>query len=162
MLKKYILLIQLLGAILIASEFTESRETSYNVASSLLKSIDSDAIVLGSGEKIIYVFIDPLCKHSRKFVSLVSKKKMMLSKYQYRFFLYTLPRLKSEDVVSAIYMSKTPTKSLLDVMVDKKLLSQKGNTMTDKKTQRIAKTAKKIGVSKRPYIFIMKPSKEGL
>ncbi len=75
---------------------------SYDATVSLLKSIDNEAIVLGSGAKQLYVFLDPLCMHSRKFIFMVSKNPKMLSKYQYRLFLYSIALLKSKVVVAAI------------------------------------------------------------
>ena len=156
MLKIIILIIHLISAPLLGNVLKEDKLPSYAASLSMLKSIDNDAIVLGTGEKVLYVFIDPLCKHSRKFVSMVSNKSVMLSKYQYHFFLFSLPRLKSQNVVTAIYMSDNPSETLLKIMVDNKHLSQKQNDMTDSKIKRISSTAEKIGVFKRPYIFIIK------
>ena len=122
----------------------------------MLQSIDNDAIVLGSGEKILYVFIDPLCQHSRKFITMVSKNPKMLSKYQYHLFLYSIPRMKSTDVVSAVYMSANPMETLLQIMVEEKVSTDKGNEMTQAKVNRIAAVAEEIDVYKRPFIFIVK------
>ena len=38
----------------------------------LLEIIKEDAIVLGSGEKEVHVFIDPLCKMSQRYLSLLT------------------------------------------------------------------------------------------
>ncbi|CAA6814848.1 MAG: Unknown protein [uncultured Sulfurovum sp.] len=156
MIKNIILFLCLIGVVLHANEQPKPKKLTYEVSASLLKGLDSDAIVLGSGEKILYVFIDPLCPHSRKFVTMVSKNPVMLSKYQYRFLLYSIPRLKSTDVVSAIYVSKNPIESLLQVMIDKNIVHDKGNEKTKAKAARIVDVGETIGVSKRPYIFIKK------
>ncbi len=145
-----------MGTMLFADEQTAHKRLSYDVSASLLQSIDSDAIILGSGQKLLYVFIDPLCPHSRKFITMVSKNPMMLSKYQYHLFLYSIPRMKSTDVVSAIYMSADPIETLLQIMVEDKISYDKGNEMTKARVDRIATVAEEIDVYKRPYIFIMK------
>jgi hypothetical protein len=134
----------------------EHKHLSYEVSLSLLTSIDRDAVILGTGEKIVYVFIDPLCPHSRKFVKMVSQNPLMLSKYRYHLLLYSIPRLKSTDVVSSIYQLKNPIETLLKTMVEKKILYTKANEMTKEKVNRIASVGKKIDVYKRPYLFIVK------
>ncbi|MBT8348126.1 MAG: hypothetical protein HKP62_01600, partial [Sulfurovum sp.] len=123
---------------------------------SLLQNIHNDAITLGSGKKLVYVFIDPLCPHSRKFITMISKNPKMLSKYQYRLFLYSIPRMKSTDVVSAIYISENSIKKLLEIMVEEKVHYAKGDTITKAKVNRIATVAQEMDVYKRPYIFIIK------
>lgn len=156
MIKTIMITLCLIVTLLSANEPNEHKQLPYDVSASLLQSIDSDTIILGSGEKVLYVFIDPLCPHSRKFVSMVSKNPKMLSKYQYRFLLYSIPRLKSTDVVSAVYMSKKTIETLLNVMIDKKILYDKGNDMTRAKVERISAVAQEINVYKRPYIFIVR------
>ena len=145
-----------MGTMLFANEQKEHKHLSYDVSVSLLSSIHNDAIILGSGEKLLYVFIDPLCPHSRKFISMISKNPKMLSKYQYHLFLYSIPRLKSTDVVSAVYMSSKPIETLLETMIEEKVSYDKGNEMTKARVNRIAKVAQEIDVYKRPYIFIIK------
>jgi hypothetical protein len=145
-----------MGTMLFANEQKEHKHLSYDVSVSLLSSIHNDAIILGSGEKLLYVFIDPLCPHSRKFISMITKNPKMLSKYQYHLFLYSIPRMKSADVVSAVYMSSNPKETLLQIMVEDKVIYNKGNEMTQARVNRIAKVAQEIDVYKRPYIFIIK------
>lgn len=156
MMKHIILILFLTGTFLLASTTgKEHKLLSYDLSLSLLQSIDKDALVYGDGKKTIYAFIDPLCPHSRKFVSMVSKNPKMLSKYQYHFFLYTLPRLKSTDVVSAVYMSPTPIETLLDIMINDNVQKHKSDEATTKKVNRIDKVAKEMDVYKRPYIFVV-------
>ena len=142
--------------VLCANEQTEHKNLPYDVSASLLQSIDNDALILGNGKKLLYVFIDPLCEYSRKFIKMVSKNPKMLSKYQYHLFLYSIPRLKSTDVVSAVYMSSNPKETLLQVMIEEKVSYDKGNEMTQARVNRIATVAEEIDVYKRPYIFILK------
>lgn len=156
MIKTIILSLCLIGTVMFADEQKEHKHLSYDVLVPLLQSIDSDTIILGSGKKLLYVFIDPLCPHSRKFITMVSKNAKMLSKYQYHFFLYSIPRMKSTDVVSAVYMSATPIETLLQIMVEDKVHYDKGNEITKARVDRIALVAQEIDVYKRPFIFIMK------
>ena len=156
MIKAIIITLCMIGSVLLADEQKEHKHLPYDVSFSLLKSIDSDALVLGSGDKILYVFIDPLCPHSRKFITMVSKNTKMLSKYQYHLFLYSIPRMKSTDVVSAVYMSPHAIETLLQIMVKEKVLYDKGNEITNARVDRIANVAQEIDVYKRPYIFIVK------
>lgn len=145
-----------MSTLLFSDVLKEHKQLSYELTVPLLQSIDKDAIILGSGKKIIYVFIDPLCKHSRKFITMVSKNPKMLSKYQYRIFLYSIPRLNSTEVVSAVYMSDDPVETLLEIMVENWVDYEEGNEMTKARVQRINAVSKEIGVYKRPYIFILK------
>lgn len=142
--------------VLFANEEKDSTPLSYETSVSLLQSIDNDAIVYGKGGKLVYVFIDPLCPHSRKFIQMVSENPKMLSKYQYHLFLYSIPRMKSTDVVSAIYTSDNAIETLLRTMVDEELRYNEGNEITNARVDRIATVAQKMDVHKRPYIFIIK------
>lgn len=156
MIKTIILSIYLMGTVLFANEQKEHKILSYDVSVSLLQSIHNDALVLGNGGKTVYVFIDPLCPHSRKFITMVSQNPKMLSKYQYHLFLYSIPRMRSTDVVSAVYMSKNPIETLLHIMVEEKVQYAKGNEMTKAKVDRITAVAQEMDVYKRPYIFIIR------
>jgi len=142
--------------VLCANEQTEHKNLPYDVSASLLQSIDNDALILGNGKKLLYVFIDPLCEYSRKFIKMVSKNPKMLSKYQYHLFLYSIPRMKSTEVVSAVYMSADPIETLFQIMIEHKVRYSKVNEMTKARVDRIATVAQEIDVYKRPYIFIMK------
>lgn len=155
MIKAIILSLCLMSTVLLSNEQKEHKHLTYSLSLSLLETIHNDAIILGNGKKRIYVFVDPLCPHSRKFIKMVSDNPKMVSKYQYHIFLYSIPRLKSTDIVSAIYMSPTPIKTLLQIMVDNKVHDNKGNDMSKARVNRIDSVAKKMDVYKRPYIFIV-------
>jgi hypothetical protein len=156
MMKKIILNIFLLSTLLFAGEQQEHKHLPYDISARLLKSIQNDAIILGKGEKQVYVFVDPLCPHSRKFITMVSKNPKMLSKYRYYVYLYSIPRLKSTDVVSAVYLSSKPVETLLRIMVEHKVSSTRGNDATLARVSRIAEVAQTMDVYKRPYLFISK------
>ena len=144
----------ILSTLLSANEQGEYRYLPYDQSLAIFKTIHDDAIVFGSGKEHVYVFVDPLCPHSRKFITLISKKPKMTSKYTYHIFLYSIPRLKSKNVISAIYMSKTPLESLLEVMLEEKVHHEKGDKKIETKIKRIEIAAIEMNVHKRPYIFI--------
>lgn len=156
MTKIFFLMIFLMTNVLFAGEQSAHKHLSYDTSYKLLQSIENDAIILGEGEKIVYVFVDPLCPHSRKFITMVSQNRTMLSKYRYYIFLYSIPRLKSTDVVSAVYMSPKPTETLLQIMVDEKVNATKGDEATIAKIAKIKEVAKEMDVYKRPYLIIKK------
>lgn len=156
MIKAIIITLCMISSVLLSNEQSTHKHLPYEATLSLLQNIDSDALVLGKGEKILYVFLDPLCPHSRKFITMVSKNTKMLSKYQYHLFLYSIPRMKSKDVVSAIYMSQHSIKTLLEIMLKEKVRYDTGSESTKARVTRIAKVAEEIDVYKRPYIFIVK------
>lgn len=154
MMKKLILILFLLTAVLSANTEEGHSIPSYDLSLSMIQTIQDDAIVYGEGKKVIYAFIDPLCPYSRKFITMISKNPKMTSKYQYHLFLFSVPRLKSTDVVSAIYLSQKPLKTLLETMIDDKAQYDQGNQSTKAKVDRIESVGKELNIMKRPYIFI--------
>jgi len=150
----------LLFCTLLFAEATHEQLPYYKI-SSIIKSVDNKAIILGNGKKEIYVFIDPLCRYSRKFIKTVSTHKSMLHKYRYHLFLYEIPRLHSKEIIYAIYHDKERLQRLLDVMLhnkevalpNKALLPDEKKIVTD-----IAKIAKELDVFKRPYIIVSQES----
>lgn len=153
-MKTILFTLVIVSTLLSANEQTEHKYLPYDQSLAIFKTIHNDAIVFGSGKKLVYVFVDPLCPHSRKFMTLISKNPMMTSKYQYHIFLYSIPRLKSKDVISAIYMSKAPLESLLEIMLEDKVRHEKGDKKTETKINRIETAAIEMDVHKRPYIFV--------
>lgn len=156
MIKRLILTAFAILSLLCASEAESLTPLTYDESLALLNRIDQEAIVLGNGAKQVYVFIDPLCLHSRKFIAMVSQNPKMLSKYQYHLFLYSITRLKSQEDVAAIYASDAPLATLLEVMTTPKRYQQKATTSTQAKVESIASVARKLSVHKRPYIFVAK------
>jgi len=136
------------------------KKVPLSVAVPLLQSIEGYALHMGTGERKVHVFIDPLCPHSQNLLELISENKKALSRNSYSFYLYTLQRLHSEKVVSAIYDSAAPLTTMLDVMVHKKKIDLTLNPSDENslKVEAITEVAKKLDVYKRPYlIFIKKP-----
>jgi protein-disulfide isomerase len=122
----------------------------------MLKSIEDKALVYGSGQKKVYLFIDPWCKYSRKFVSLVSNNPPMLSKYKYYIYLYAIPRLHSKKAIAAVYQSKDPLKTLLDIMLNDDHQTALLTEATKNKIDLISNVAKTLHINKRPFIIIEK------
>ena len=160
-MKNYILIFFLLTQVLFSDQITKLIPT-YEKTFSLLKSIDSSAIIMGSGKKDVYVFVDPLCHFSRKFISKVTKNDLMLKKYKYHIYLYEIPRLHSQEEINYVYNSKNPLNVLLDIMLnDKKLnylFSPKPHNR--EKVREIKNIAKQINVNKRPFIIISQEAKK--
>lgn len=121
-----------------------------------LQSIEDKALVYGSGEKKVYLFIDPWCKYSRKFVTLVSNNPQMLSKYKYYIYLYAIPRLHSTKAIAAVYQSKDPLKTLLDIMLHDDHQTALLTEATENKIDSIADVAQSLDIHKRPFIIIEK------
>jgi len=154
-MKKYILILFLLTQYLLAIQDNTTVPT-YKKTLSLLKTLDSQAIIMGSGKKDIYVFVDPLCHFSRKFISKVTKNDLMLKKYKYHIYLYGIARLHSQEEINYIYDAKNQLNVLLDIMLnDKKfdyLLTP--TAYNQEKVREIKNIAKQINVNKRPFIVI--------
>ncbi|QOP40694.1 hypothetical protein [Sulfurimonas marina] len=153
---KTVILTILLALYLNASEVQHNSSPSYETSISLLKSIERDGLIYGKGKRLVYVFLDPLCPYSRKFISMVSQNPKMLLKYRYCIYLYSIPRLHSTDAVSAVYLSKKPIDTLLKIMIAKQTILATGTPLSKQRVQRIATVAKKMNVNKRPFLIIQK------
>lgn len=119
-----------------------------------LESIEEKAFVYGRGEKKVYLFIDPWCKYSRKFISLVSKNPRMLSKYRYYIYLYGIKRLHSKKAIAAVYQSKDPLTTLLDIMLNDNHQTARVTEATKNKIDVISNVAQTLHIHKRPFIII--------
>lgn len=127
------------------------KPVEYKQTYSLLSSIDKYAIIMGDGQKDVYVFLDPLCKYSRKFMHLATSNEKLLHQYRFHLFLYEIPRLHSEKVIKAIYESDKQ----LDILKKIMLQDQRFQGTKDKiQIEEIATVAKMLGVFKRPFIVV--------
>lgn len=128
----------------------------------LLKTIESEALHLGSGPVKVHVFIDPMCPHSRNFVEMVAESEKMRSRYSYNFYLYTLPRLHSEAMVATIFAAENPMQLLLKVMVKREKVDtiENNSVVLRRKIEAIEAVAKKLDVYKRPYMIMVKKPKK--
>jgi len=119
--------------------------------------IEGDAILLGHGDIDAYVFVDPLCPHSRNFIELITTNNKMLNRYRYRIFLLHLYKFDSKPTIEAIYAAKEPIKVLLDVMVHHKMVTLgEQNSSVLQKIGRIEQSASRLHVDRRPYLTLIK------
>ncbi len=147
---------------LMANDVEKHEKLPLEVSLPILETIEGSALHMGEGPVKVHVFIDPYCPHSCNFIEMIAESDKMRSRYSYNFYLYTLPRMHSEEMVATIYASKDPLALLLDVMVaKKKVQTDKVSDQTIyQKIDNIAEAAKKLDVYKRPYIIMVKEPTE--
>ena len=144
----------------IANDVIEHKKLPLEVSLPHLQTIEDMALRLGNGPVKVYVFVDPLCPHSRNFLSLIYESKKMQERYSYYLFLYTLPRFHSEKIVAGIYQSETPLKQLIEIMLHGKTIKINKNIKVASKIHKIAQVAETIDVYKRPYLVMVKSKKK--
>ena len=150
---KQLIFTLLFGSYVLANELeTLSYET--NIKS--VQSIKQDAIIYGWGNRDVYVFIDPLCRYSRKFISMVTKNHVMLAKYRYHLYLYGIPRLHSQNAIAAVYTAKEPLKTLLNIMLKDDKTTVPLTPGVEAKSFAIKAVATQLNVNKRPFLIIEK------
>lgn len=166
-MKNYKILLYLFIACmqLFANETLINKEKApLSVALPLLKSIDSYAIIIGSGPTHMYAFIDPVCPRSREFVEMIVENKNMQKLYTYHFFFYELKRFNSKGLISQIYTEKEHFNMMKRIMVNKEEVSSLEviSSEVQKEIDDIADVAITLDIYKRPYLFVVKPDKEGI
>jgi len=146
---------------LLAVEKSVHKKLPLSESLPLLETIKDAAMHLGMGERQVYLFVDPLCPHSQDFMDLISSNEKLLLRNRYNIYLYTLKRLHSEKIVTAIYMSEDPLHSLFDVMIHKQKIKVevKADEEVLSKIEAIENVAKKLDVYKRPYLILTKKPK---
>ena len=154
-MKKFIFICLIMTQVLFSSG-TKHTMLPYSKMHTLFNSVDSYAIKMGDGEKKVYVFLDPKCKFSRKFMKKVTENPYMLKKYKYHIFLYEIPRLKTNSLIHYIYQSKTPLKELRSIMLEnnKPSIKEDFTSQTKATVTRVKEIATKLSVHKRPYIVV--------
>ncbi|MDQ7085634.1 MAG: hypothetical protein Q9M36_12305 [Sulfurovum sp.] len=123
----------------------------------LLESIKKDAIVLGSGEIEVHAFIDPLCKMSQRYLSLIYKRNHeIFSHYTIYLYMHEIKAKKSKQHILTIMDATSPERMIHNIMIDKDMsaLVSRHSVNSRELFEDIAKVAKTIGVNKRPYIMI--------
>lgn len=143
----------LLGSYVFANDL---KTASYETNIKSVRSIQQDAIVYGSGDKNVYVFIDPWCHYSRKFISMIANNPAMLVKYRYHLYLYGIPRLHSQNAIAAVYEAKEPLKTLLGIMIDDDNTTAPSTSEVEAKLSAIKAIAQQLNVNKRPFLIIEK------
>lgn len=149
-----LLLFTILFGIYVFADETKSFPYATNIKS--VQSIQKDGIIYGSGSRDVYVFIDPWCRYSRKFITLVSKNPKMLTKYRYHLYLYGIPRLHSQNAIAAVYRAKKPLETLLKIMIHDDNTTKPIISEVRVKVSKIKTVAKKLHVNKRPFLIIKK------
>lgn len=123
----------------------------------MLESVREHAIKIGDGNaKVVYIFVDPMCKFSKKIIKTINDNKMLQLTNTYYIFLYRLPRLDSEKLIQYVYQSNDQKTTLLEVMVDEEVIDLDDFQVTDKTIraiQTISDIAKKLDMTVRPYMI---------
>lgn len=154
---KILILTLLLQCLSFAGDLPLKKELPYNEQIQLLQSIQEEAIIYGSGKQNVYVFIDPWCRYSKKFIAMITENKTMLSKYKYYLYLYGIPRHHSQNAIAAIFRAEDPLETLLDIMLyDDHSIVSPINADVQKKADAITAVAQKLNVDKRPFLIIEK------
>ncbi|MEN8303126.1 MAG: hypothetical protein ABFQ64_03535 [Campylobacterota bacterium] len=128
----------------------------------LLDSISQHAIRIGDGKvNNVYVFIDPLCRYSKKYIKELILDDELLKENSYYIFLYRLPKFASDRIIQYIYQSEDPLTLLEDMMIYEEEIDFDGFSVS-KKTMKIiddvAVVGKKIEANIRPYIITLPAS----
>lgn len=123
---------------------------------SLLKSIAKHAIKIGKGtSKIVYIFVDPMCKYSKKIITNVSDNKLLLKDSTYYILLYGLKKYDSDKLMAYILESDDKLSTLEEIMVydssDIEEFIPKVETLNALKE--IAEVGEKLKMKLRPYII---------
>ena len=166
-MKKYIycvfLFVFFANALFANEPLINKKKAPLPVALPLLKSIDHNAIVIGTGPIDMYAFIDPLCPRSQDFVSMIVENEKMQKRYTYHLFYYELKRFNSKGLIAKIYEQDDPLGLMKKIMIEHKevepvqILTKK----VKKKMDKISEVAEELDIFKRPYLFVVKPNKGG-
>lgn len=161
---KIIFILLLLNNILFSNEDSNNtvshKKMPLTEAIPYFESIKESEIIIGTGPDDIYVFIDPLCPHSRAFISLIHESEQMQKKYKYHIWLYRLPKFKSTPYIYTIYNKNGSDRLALlyDIMVkESKILPEKPkNIDVINNYKKIEAIAIHMDIYKRPYLFVSK------
>jgi len=150
---KFLYIMLLLSFNIFASESIPIKQKPQD----MLKSISKHAIRIGTGTlSNVYIFVDPMCKYSRRIISKIDENKMLQLKNTYYIFLYRLQKFDSDKLIQYIYQSSDQKSVFMDVMVDEEIIDLddfKANKETLQALKNISKVAKKLDMKLRPYII---------
>ncbi len=123
----------------------------------MLEEISKHAIRIGDGNnKKVYVFVDPMCKYSKRIIKIISTNKMLHLLNSYYIFLYRLDKFDSEKLIQYIYQSEERKTTLLDVMVDGEIIDLddfEASAETIKIVQEISNVSRQLNIKLRPYMI---------
>ncbi len=154
---KHIIIIYLISLTYLIAAPKEKQLVSPSVATELLETIKTDAIVLGTGEIEVHTFIDPLCKMSQRYLALLYKRNYeVFSKYTIYLYMYEIKSKKSKKHILSIMDATSSERMLTSIMLTKDMsqLKYRYSGKNLRTLDKIANVAEKIGVNKRPYIMI--------
>ena len=121
----------------------------------LLESIQEHGIKIGDGKlKTCYVFVDPMCPHSKNFIRLITKDPMLQLQNTYYVFLHKLSKFDSAKLIHYIYTAENQEKALTDVMVKNETVVLDNFTLGPKLSeniQNITNVGKSLDIKIRPY-----------
>ncbi|QSZ42209.1 hypothetical protein GJV85_08815 [Sulfurimonas aquatica] len=123
----------------------------------LLESISNYAIKVGNGSFCkTYIFIDPMCPYSQKYIQQITKNKKAQEVNSYYIFLYKLPKFNSNKLLQHIYQSSNPVETLKKVMIkhqDVNLDEVVIDADIQTKINSIASVASSLKITVRPYVM---------
>ena len=154
---KNIIIIYLISLTCLIASPKEKQLVSPAVTIELLETIKKDAIVLGNGKIEVHTFVDPLCKMSQRYLSLIYKRNYAIfSQYTIYLYMHELKSKNSKKHILSIIDSKSSERMLNTIMLEKDMsqLTSRYSVKSRRTFEEIANVAKKIGVYKRPYIMI--------
>lgn len=134
-----------------------------NVASSekprvFLEKLSKYAIRVGSGDlSKVYMFVDPMCKHSKRVITKLFESNTLQRDNSYYIFLYRLEKFESDKLNQYIYQSDNPKDALEEVMVfelDVDLDEFVVLPETIKALNEIERVGEKLEITRRPYLIV--------
>ena len=159
----FLLFLLSLNALFANEPLISKKKAPLSVALPLLKSIDHHAVLVGNGPVHMYAFIDPVCPRSQEFLEMILENKNMQDSYTYHFFYYELARFHSKKLIGTIYAQKEPLNMMKQVMIEKREVPILKDISSEIQSEidDISRVAEKLEINKRPYLFVVKPQKEG-
>jgi len=109
-MNKFIVILFLMTSFVFATDFIDGKD---------LREVGKDSISIGTGENIEYIFIDPDCKYSQRFLTKIVNNKEALAYTTYKFVLAKLDKFNSNAKINYIRSAKDPKEALISFMVKK-------------------------------------------
>lgn len=122
-----------------------------------LEAISRYAIKIGEGkESDVYIFVDPMCRYSKKLIKKLHDNKMIRLSNTYYIFLYRLPKFDSTKMMQYILEANDPKEALIEIMVHEEPLDLEdfeAKKETREALQTISEVAQTLDMTKRPYMI---------
>ena len=131
--------------------FTSSKEKK------MLDSIAKHSVKIGNGtQKSVYIFVDPLCKFSRKLITNIIDNSLLQKENTYYILLHRLKKYDSDKLMAYILETDDKLSNLEEVMVygePFELDDFNPNPNTLKALKEIAQVGDSLDMKLRPYII---------